>query len=148
MKAVHGKLDEEVIDLCNALNSIQGVRTDGSCSGHGKQPLRIWFAIPKTYKLPRGFHTVARAIDRRYGGPSNWTLQVEDLDLKERMFSIFLESTGAVGKEAYDQAKIIIRNIEDDLRNKNYTKGFKIKRSDKYLDKDEKMSRKLERKGW
>ena len=148
MKAVHGKLDEEVIDLCNALNSIQGVRTDGSCSGHGKWPLRIWFTIPKNLKPPRGFHTVARAIDRRYGGPSNWTLQIADVDLESKLFSIFLESTGAIGKEAYDQANIVIRNIEDDLRNKNYTKGFKIKRSDKFLSQDEKMSRKLERKGW
>lgn len=38
-----GMMDPEVIELCNLLNSLPGIQTTTSCSGHGVEPLRIWF---------------------------------------------------------------------------------------------------------
>ena len=36
-------IDVEIIDICKALNSIDGIETVSSCVGHGNYPCRIWF---------------------------------------------------------------------------------------------------------
>jgi hypothetical protein len=36
-------LDKECLDLCVALNRLDGIRTTSSCCGHGKDPYMIWF---------------------------------------------------------------------------------------------------------
>jgi len=37
--------DKEMIPLCDALNSIPGVFTTESCSGHGKRVAKVWISI-------------------------------------------------------------------------------------------------------
>ena len=42
-KEVYGEgIDEEVLQLCNAINALPSLKTIGSCCGHGKTPFRIW----------------------------------------------------------------------------------------------------------
>lgn len=36
-------IDTEIIDLCKAMNSIDGIETVSSCVGHGERPCQIWF---------------------------------------------------------------------------------------------------------
>jgi len=45
-------MDKEVINLCDALNKLPGVRTVESCCGHGKQPFRIWIKVKDLSNLP------------------------------------------------------------------------------------------------
>ena len=36
-KIPYAEIDEDIVDLCKALNSIDGIQTLFSCSGHGKK---------------------------------------------------------------------------------------------------------------
>lgn len=58
-----GNMDEEVIELCNAMNSLPGIETSESCSGHGKRSLIVFF---KVHKKQTGLFFLARCTDRRY----------------------------------------------------------------------------------
>lgn len=46
------QMDAEVLELCNALNTLPGVKTFDSCCGHGKRPFKIGF-------FPADFEAVA-----------------------------------------------------------------------------------------
>ena len=37
IKIPYAEIDEDIVDLCKALNSIDGIQTLFSCSGHGKK---------------------------------------------------------------------------------------------------------------
>jgi hypothetical protein len=45
-------LDPEVLSLCQALNALPGITTAESCSGHGREPVRIWFLADSLADLP------------------------------------------------------------------------------------------------
>ena len=38
-------MDKECISLCNAINSVEGLRTTESCCGHEKDTFRIYFQL-------------------------------------------------------------------------------------------------------
>ena len=40
-----GLMDEECIDLCDAMNSLPGIVTINSCCGHGLNPYSIFFRV-------------------------------------------------------------------------------------------------------
>ena len=51
-KAPYAQLDQNIIELCRALNSFTGIRTIGSCGGHEN---------PASYQLPAGaWHVLFR----------------------------------------------------------------------------------------
>ena len=39
----YSDIDEEIVELCKALNDIDGIKTVESCCGHGKDKCFIWF---------------------------------------------------------------------------------------------------------
>ena len=38
-------MDQEIIELCDLINSYEGLQTFESCCGHGKDRIRIWFIV-------------------------------------------------------------------------------------------------------
>ena len=56
--------DPEVVELCKAINSIQGLETTSSCCGHGDTPFHIWFRV----SYVKALYPITRCIDTRYGG--------------------------------------------------------------------------------
>lgn len=132
-----GKMDPEVVDLCNAMNALPGIRTFESCCGHGKYPFQIWFEV----RDPAGLFFLVRCVDRRYwehGWRWQISLSVGDLMREDgyRPTHYLLESVvwwdGAVrgedgkiteghggkltvGQEAYDQAQDLIENMNEHL---------------------------------
>jgi hypothetical protein len=45
-------MDPECVGLCEALNTLPGVTTLESCSGHGEEPYRIWLKVERLRNLP------------------------------------------------------------------------------------------------
>ena len=71
-----GEMDKEVINLCNAINSLPGIETTGSCCGHEKSVFRIYFQVTS---LPQGLFFLARCCDLRYF-KHEWKIEVEVSD--------------------------------------------------------------------
>ena len=38
-------MDKEIIELCDLINSYNGMQTFESCCGHGEDRIRIWFRV-------------------------------------------------------------------------------------------------------
>jgi hypothetical protein len=57
-------LDEAVAELVWAMNRLPGIETTNSCSGHGKQPFRIWFNV--TDYQARGLLVLSRLLSHNY----------------------------------------------------------------------------------
>lgn len=74
-------LDEECLLLCRALNDLPGIETTASCSGHGKEPLRIWFQAQTIVNL----FVLARALSTRYYETADlWACEIGDTDLLDQ----------------------------------------------------------------
>ncbi len=58
------RMDPEVVELCKAINAIQGLETTSSCCGHGDTPFHIWFRV----SYVKALYPITRCIDTRYGG--------------------------------------------------------------------------------
>jgi hypothetical protein len=68
-----GKMDAEVVSLCDALNACPGIITFESCCGHGKDPFSIYFYATD----PVGLFFVTRCADRRYWKHGHrWTIHL------------------------------------------------------------------------
>lgn len=68
-------MDPEMIDLCNAMNSIPGIRTTQSCCGHGEGPAEVYFEADS----PAGLFYLSRAVSRRYWEYGVlWTIMIPD----------------------------------------------------------------------
>lgn len=71
-------MDNECINLCEALNELPHTETEESCCGHLKSPFRIWLHCSSFTYLA----IIARAIDRRYAGTQKeWKIVAETGDL-------------------------------------------------------------------
>lgn len=120
-------MDKEVIDLCNALNSLPNIVTFESCCGHGEHGMRVWFL--KEEDDDQGLFFLTRCTDGRYweyGHKWSITLSVGDcFDNGIRPTHFLLESE-AVGEEAYKQAESLIDNMNYHLNHHNFMKGFDI----------------------
>jgi len=124
------RMDPEVVDLCIALNQLPGVITTESCSGHGEQPLQIWFKVDGRIdpKL-RGLFFLTRCTDRRYwqhGYEWKISLSVSDTIIDGILPTMFLLESEAKGEDAYSQAKDLIKNMDHHLNHDNFKKYFDI----------------------
>lgn len=123
-----GKMDKEVIGLCDKLNSIPGIKTVESCSGHNKTSFNIWFK----YDRPEndGLMLLVRSIDSRYweyGNDWSITLSVSDIMEDDSRPVMYLISSGDVkGKEAYKQAKDLIDNIDHHINHESFRDTYNI----------------------
>ena len=113
-------MDPECVPLCKAINSIPGLETTCSCCGHGESSFDIWFWA----KTVRSLYVLARAIDRRYGGPEEWCCLVEDMDLVDKPVVFRLTSGESRGPEAYARASIIVASIFEALNHPVVMKEF------------------------
>jgi len=107
-----GGMDNEVIFLCNTMNSLPGIETSESCCGHGKTPFHIWFKVKATSE---GLFFLTRCVDRRYweyGHIWGIELSVGD-DYKNNYLPVIylLHSGDVVGKESYKQARSLVDNM-------------------------------------
>jgi len=57
-------LDQEIAELVWALNRLPGIKTCSSCSGHRKEPLKIWFDV-EDYKA-KGLLVLSRLLSANY----------------------------------------------------------------------------------
>ena len=130
-------LDQKVVDLCNALNSLPGIKTKGSCCGHGKGPLRIYFQVDATHDSRlQGLFFFTRCADRRYWGHGyDWSIELSVSDKPKHPLPTTFILTSArgwgggkttVGKEAYDQAIDLVRNMNDHLNHEAFMNGFSL----------------------
>lgn len=75
-------LDAACLSLCVALNQLPGIKTTGSCCGHGRQPYRIWLDFTETVRL-FGPITLSRCLSGRY---YNYAPDEQRLDPQWRLF--------------------------------------------------------------
>lgn len=117
-------IDEEVVDLCNALNSLQGVKTHGSCCGHGKHPFDITFKCTSQESL----FFIGRCMDARYWKHGHcWDLKVEITDRSfDESLPVYFVIESKESEDAIEQAKSLIENMEYHLEHKNFMKGFNL----------------------
>jgi hypothetical protein len=117
-------MDPEVVDLCNCLNSLEGIETFNSCCGRGKDPMRIWFRVHNN----KGLFILTRSVDKRYW-KYDWkiTLSVGDI-YDENGYPLYylLESTD-VGENCYTQAQSLIDNINYHLDHEVFNEYFHLK---------------------
>jgi len=116
-------MDPECIPLCDALNSIPGIRTEESCSGHGQHPFKIWFRLRDHAKV-KFLNVVARVFDRRYGGMPDWTCELDCSDLPHRTPCFFISSGYFKGERAYDHSRRIAENIYYHLGHRAFCRAF------------------------
>ena len=125
-------MDEEVINLCNAINSLPGLHTFESCCGHGKHELRIWFRVDGRLDPElQGLFFFAKCSDRRYwkyGHKWNTELEVGDrVSVDGVLPTRYLLSSGdAIGEEAYKQAEDLIDNMRYFLNHLNLFEGYNL----------------------
>lgn len=120
-------MDEVVIELCDAMNALPGIETSDSCCGHSSSSLMIFFSSISE----EGLFFLTRCVDRRYwkyGYLWGIDLSVGDLwkEGKPRPITYRLHSGPIVGEDAYEQAKDLIRNMNEHLNIKNFMNAFKL----------------------
>lgn len=70
-------VDKECVPLCNAINSIPGLRTISSCCGHGERPFSIWFVVDEMRGLARLLEPVEPCESCNPLGITGWGIKVE-----------------------------------------------------------------------
>ena len=119
------RMDSEVIDLCNAMNSLPGIETDSSCCGHGTDPFEIYFKVTDSTE---GLFFLTRCIDKRYW-TYNWSIKLsvgDRFDGKHLPICYILSSNIIVGELAYKQAESLIDNMNLHLNHKAFMKGYNL----------------------
>lgn len=106
--------------MVRILNKIPGIKTTESCCGHRKFRYEIFF-ISKAIK---NLYVIARSIDIRYGGSSNWRCEVHDTDLCKRPVIFSLNSGDKKGIKAYREAHILAKSIRKILKSGIHKKIF------------------------
>lgn len=122
-----GRMDEECIRLCDAMNAVNGIITTESCCGHGKTPFCIWF---KAISF-KGLFFVSRCIDKRYFKHCwDYSVSVGDVVRNEVLPTVFRWSRKVIGDEAYKQADDLVMNMNLHLNHKNFKKCFGLSLKD------------------
>ena len=107
-----GKMDNECVALCDALNNLPGVATFESCCGHCKRPYSIWFKTKDPYSMA----VLARVVDRRYLPTKQlWDITLETCEVRsDTMFCFRLSSEEAYADDSEMQSDvdIVIENIK------------------------------------
>lgn len=109
----HGELpkgmDHQCVDLCRALNCLDGITTTESCCGHGKAPFLIFL---RARNIPSMF-VLGRVMSHNYGTPFYkglpvWATTIHINDMLDDQAGVrFLLSTrdDIRGKTAYRYAR-------------------------------------------
>ena len=123
------RLDPGLGKLCRAMNRIPNIRTVESCSGHGVEPLSVYFEARDLSAL--GFLALVLRPRRgwlpwvRDGITNQWSFQIRAMDTDAPPFVLFQIHSGPfLGKEARIWANRIATQIEELLDNKTVMKMF------------------------
>lgn len=113
------KVDKEICRLVRLLNCIPYLHTICSCSGHDKEPVRIWFIIPSK-KVNFVMHYFFNNLNFK-----DWIICVETADpnLKSKEISFYLES-----KRMVSEMKDDITTMCDNILCVMVETGFKLKK--------------------
>jgi len=114
------KIDKECRSLVRILNKIPGIRTIESCCGHGKFRYEIFF-VSKTIN---NLYAIARCVDIRYGGSSDWRCEVHDTDCYKKPVIFSLNSGDKKGIKTYREARILAKSIRKVLKSGIHKKIF------------------------
>lgn len=134
-------MDEEVVKLCNTMNSLPGIETSESCSGHGKTSLDVFFKVKATAE---GLFFLTRCVDNRYWNYGHiWGIELSVGDMyvdKHLPISYLLHSGDVVGKEAYKQAQSLVDNMNLHINHPAFIKGYELELNHFKLEyEDEKL---------
>jgi hypothetical protein len=124
-----GFMDDECIELCNAMNALPGIETTESCCGHAgfASPFRIWFKVKEGEQA--GLFFLTRCVDRRYWKYGYlWKIELSVGDIFDGTLPItFLLSSGSiVGEDAYAQAHDLVENMNYHLNHENFIKEYNL----------------------
>jgi hypothetical protein len=122
-----GFMDDEVLELCNAMNALPGIETVESCCGHGSGPFRIWFKVAKDEQ--DGLFFLTRCVDRRYWKYGYlWKIELSVGDMYDGTLPITycLSSGPIVGEDAYTQAHSLVENMNDHINHKNFLELYNL----------------------
>lgn len=98
------KMDKECMALCNAINTVKGIRTVESCCGHEEHPYHIWFRTKGLRYLPRLLYW----FDGCHCGFCEWRIFVTtDCGMSPVVFCV----EGPTGPQAYYESKEIAELI-------------------------------------
>ena len=124
-----GRMDDECIPLCDALNSLPGVETTSSCCGHCKNDFMIFFNCNNSYSLA----VIARAFNRRYSGTFlEWKIEVETHD--NGRYDFFMHSVKPYPNVSEMRTDVgqLIENLET-WKTKEYKEYFNYEGEEKHL---------------
>ena len=110
----YNDIDEEIVNLCKALNSIDGVETVSSCCGHGRDLCRIWFTV-------KDIITLSRLCFHCFNHEGFWTIQVDlgDPDRTWEDLHFCLESTQICDQSDFDKLTNRLEQRGNDIKYSN-----------------------------
>jgi len=124
--------DEPMRGICDALNSLPGIRTTGSCCGHGKQSAMVFFDVDG----PVGLSFLVRCMDRRYfkhGDKVRIDLSISDSPPTRVLYCLetrgrYWDANGVAfkGQEAYDILDALVENMLHHLNHEAYSALFDL----------------------
>jgi hypothetical protein len=104
-----GVMDHECVSLCNAINSISGLRTIESCSGHGIQQYRIWFTATDMKSL----HILMSLL-----GSNVWECKVRWCNTSDEAFFMLESKYVYTNYGANQEVNNLVEAIKDYLQKK------------------------------
>lgn len=125
-----GDMDTECLRLCDAINALPGIKTTSSCCGHSSGKYMIFMEVEP--KDPRGLFFLTRCVDRRYwkyGYLWKIELAVGDTFYKDGgclPITYMLTSGPIVGEDSYEQAMLLVDNMNNHLNIEAFMKGFNL----------------------
>src|SRR5437867_4299076 len=111
-----GKMDKEIIPLCDAINTLPGLETVQSCYGHEKFPMRIFFAF-KGKSMNRSLeslgmlHYSIRHYDNKDCHLKRWRIEAQS-DCAAMPAYFMIESI-TTGIEAYKDSLKIAKMLKN-----------------------------------
>ncbi len=127
----NGKIDKEVVGLCDAMNSLPGIYTSSSCCGHGSESFSIWFNVGD---VKEGVFFLVRCVDNRYWKYGYlWKIELvvgDNFDGKNLPIVYRLHSGPIRGYDAYVQANDLVENMNHHLNIENFMNEFNLNIND------------------
>lgn len=109
MEIDYSKVDAELVNLIQALNSVPGFRTTSCCAGHGEAPPRIWFTVDSIENLNKFMWAGSR---RYFAIGYDWKIELNCADQDRHAKDISLLLEGKVFDRVVDAANELAAAIE------------------------------------